>query len=233
MFKHGSKAAIWLGSADISPYFNDASFAVDIDTADTTTFGATWKTAIAGIGGGKVDFKGLYDPTFTTLWGLIADAGDILTFGPSGVSAVGDAVRLFNIETTSYAESSPVGGVVSTAWGAAISGTTGFGYVLHPIGVDTGTTTGADKDDTAATTNGWVAHLHVSAVSSGSWVVKLQDAATNDWADVTGGAFTAATGPTSQRLTGTGTLRRHVRYVATVTGGSTPTITFGLAVARS
>jgi hypothetical protein len=71
-------------------------------------------------------------------------------------------------------------------------------------------------------------------------VVKLQDASASnfsDGADVTGGAFTAATTPTSQRLqsaTATTALRRYVRYVATRTGGAGGDgITFGLAYSRN
>jgi hypothetical protein len=56
-------------------------------------------------------------------------------------------------------------------------------------------------------------------------------------ADVTGGAFTAATTATSQRLlsaTSTTALRRYVRYVATRTGGAGGDgITFGLAYSRN
>jgi hypothetical protein len=229
---HGKSAALWLANADISPYFTDIGFSADVEAADTTTFGSTWKSAIAGVGSAKVDAKGLYDPTITSLTSILADAGDVLTVGPVGL-ALGASARLLRIITSAYAESSPVGGLVSIAWGAQCDGTVGMGKTLHAMSLDTNTTTGADTDDLTATTAGWVAHLHVNAVSAGSWVVKLQDAATNDWADVASAAFTAATGPTNQRLTGTGTLRRHVRYIATRTGGTaSDTILFGLAYAR-
>jgi hypothetical protein len=41
--------------------------------------------------------------------------------------------------------------------------------------------------------------------------------------------------PAAQRLVSAAgaTLRQYVRYVATVVGGTTPTITFGLAYARN
>jgi hypothetical protein len=129
--------------------------------------------------------------------------------------------------------------VVAVKASLASTSSVGFGYVLHPLAVDTGTTTGANRDDAGATATGWTAHLHVTAVSSGTWTVKLVDASAanfSDVADVTGGSFTAATGATSQRLTSaaaTTALRRYVRYVATVAGGSTPTITFALALARN
>ena len=73
-------------------------------------------------------------------------------------------------------------------------------------------------------------------MDGGSWVIQLEDSADNgSWANVSGGAFTAATGATSQRLTSAAgaTLRRYTRYTATRTGGSVGNgITFGLAIAR-
>lgn len=240
-FKHGSKTSIYLGGLDLSPYLNAAEWSTDQAAAETTTFGASWKTYIAGLQGAKATFGGFYDPTVLDIentlgvdWSLTAG---VLT-ACAGGTAIGDDARLFSIMSSSYAQTSPVGGAVGVKWEAATSAPVGFGDVLHPYGVDTNTTTGAEKDDSAATSLGWIAHLHVAAVSGGSWVVKLQDAAvSNTYSDLTGGAFTAATGKTSQRLvaaTNTTTLRRYVRYVATRTGGiAGDTITFQLSYSRN
>lgn len=239
-FKHGKNTAVYLDAVDLSPYLNAADFGVDIDTADTTTFQAPWKTAIAGSNTAKADFTGLYDPTSSTLPSTIGVdyslSGGVLTYAPAGATAIGDLVREMSIASTSYAESSPVGGVVAVKWSVQASAPVGFGWVLHPLAEDINTTTGADRDDSAATSTGWTAHLHVTAVDAGSWVVKLQDAATTDWTDVTGGAFTAKTAAGAQRLIGAAgaTLRRHVRYVATRTGGSAGDgITFFLSYSRN
>jgi hypothetical protein len=240
-FKHGKSTAVYFNGLDLSGYLTDAGIAIDVDTAETTTFGSSWKSFLAGTEGTKADFSGLYDPTLTALSGSIGtDFGlttGVLTYCPSGGSAIGDRARLMSVSTTAYAESSPVGGIVAVKWAAMTSAALGVGDVLHPLGEDTNTTTGAEKDDTSATTTGWTAHLHVIAVDAGSWVVKLQDAAvSNTYSDVTGGAFTAATGVTQQRLQGAAgsTLRRYVRYVATRTGGAGGDgITFMLAYARN
>jgi len=223
-FRHGRNTAIYFNSKDVSAYLNDAGIDVDVDTSDTTTFQATWKTALVGQAAAKLGFQGLYDPTLTDLAASVGvDFGaNVLTYCPAGALAVGDRARLINVATTAYAESSPVG----------------FGDVLHILSKDTNTTTGAGKDDGAATSTGWIAHLHVVAVDGGSWAVKLQDSADGSaWADVTGASFTAVTGAAKERLVSAATttqLRRHVRYVATRTGGSTGDgITFVLAYARN
>jgi len=237
-FKHGKATTVLLGSVELSTYLNSAEVSADADTADTTTFKATWKSSIAGAMGSKVDVGGLYDPgeaSLPTLFDSLVPG--VLTACPGGGAAIGDAARLISAIDTAYAESSPVGGVVAVKASFLADGTLGFGWMLHPLAEDTNTTTGADRDDGALTSTGWTAHLHVTAVDAGSWVVKLQDAETTDWADVTGGAFTAATVATSERLQSaavTTDLRQHVRYIATRTGGSAGDgITFALAYARN
>ena len=236
--KYGANASVWIDAVDASIFFNEAGLDIAVDTAETTTFQAGgWKNYIEGLAGSKATLKGFYDAVNdAAVMGYIMNTGSVLSYGPYGMLAIGDTARLVKVHETGATESSPIGGAVLVNASFTADGQIGFGWTLHPNSTDTGTTTGADRDDGAATTTGWIAHLHVIAVSSGSWVIKLQDAATTDWVDVTGASFTAATGATAQRLTSAAantTLRRHVRYVATVTGGSTPTITFGLTYSRN
>lgn len=242
MPKYGAGCSVWLDLVDASQFFNDAALDLAVATADTSTFqpgvSPAWKAFIEGTAEAKATLKGFYDQVNdAALFGDIRNGGSVLTVGPQGMVAVGDPARLVSVHETTVAESSPIGGAVLVSTAYQGDGTVGFGWALHPVAADTGTTTGADRDDSAATTTGWVAHLHVLAVTGSptSWTVKLQDAATTDWADVASGAFTATNVPAAQRLASAAgaTLRRHVRYVATVVGGTVPTITFGLAYARN
>lgn len=233
---HGKSTTVLVNSTNLTGYLTATDLSVDVDTSDITTYGSGWKSGLTGLLDATVGFQGIYDPTLTQVLASVGVDGSILTYSPGSGSAIGDMARLLYVTGTTYSESSPVADVVTFAWDVHSESSVGLGQVLHPLGTDTNTTTGASKDDAAATTSGWTAHLHVTAVSSGSWALKLQDSADNSsWSDVTGGAFTAATGATQQRLTSASgaTLRRYVRYVATVTGGSTPTITFALAYARN
>lgn len=237
-FVHGKSTTVLFNSTDVSSYLSNTDFSADVDTAETSTYGSGWKTFLAGLADATAGFTGLYDPTnAATLDAVLGVDSGVLTFCPGGGAAIGDMARLLSVTSTNVTRSAPVGDVVALGWDAHSEATVGLGQVLHPLGADTNTTTGAEKDDTAATTTGWTAHLHVIAVSGGSWVVKLQDAAvTNTYSDVTSGAFTAATGATQQRLSSASgaTLRRFVRYVATRTGGTAgDSITFALAYARN
>jgi len=236
-FVHGKATRILLDGLDVSAYLRQATTTVEADTADTTTFASAWKSAIGGTSGVVAEFDGLYDPGLVAIRNLLGSSTNgVVSVAPDGGAAIGALVRLLPAISSSYVESSPVGGVIAFKWGVKAGDRAGYGAMLHPLAEDTNTTTGADRDDAAATSTGWQAHLHVAAVDAGSWVIKLQDAATTDWTDVAGGAFTAATGATGQRLQSAAgaTLRRHVRYVATRTGGTAGDgITFALAYARA
>jgi hypothetical protein len=97
----------------------------------------------------------------------------------------------------------------------------------------TGTTNYAGVDEAAQTTDSWVAHLQTTLFSGWTNVAyKIQDSADGAaWADLAGGTFSVVTGPFEQRLEGTGTVRRHVRAVATPTGAS-GSITSNMSFAR-
>lgn len=241
-FKHGKLTELWLDNFDVSQYFNTAAWAATIDTADTSTFKNTYRTFIEGVANSTLTASGFYDLTNDAAMAAnIRDGGSVLTYFPAGCVAIGDLARLVSVHQTNMNESSPVGGAVLMDVAFQDDGVSGFGVGLHTLSTDTGTTTGATFDGTASTSTGWHAHLHVTAVTGAptSWTIKLQDASASnfsDGADVTGGSFAATNVATSQRLAGaalTTTLRRYVRYVATVVGGTTPTITFGLAFSRN
>ena len=237
-FKAGRSAQILFNEYDVSSYLNSAGVQIGAETADTTTFASNgWKEAMATLLSGTFPFQGFHDVALPVTAQLGVDAGT-LTYAPAGATAIGDAIFMAPITSTGLQKSSAVGGVVAISWTAMAEGAVAYGQMLHPLAEDTNTTTGSSKDDGASSSTGWTAHLHVTARDAGSWVIKLQDSADNSsWADVTGGAFTAATGATSQRLvsaSAASTLRRYVRYVATRTGGSAGDgITFALGYARS
>jgi hypothetical protein len=119
-FRHGKNAALTINTKDLSTFMDNLDIAFDLDTADTTAFGATWKSSIAGVPSGKVDFSGYYDPTATTgpgavLFPLVTAGTAVTALVYPGGTASGQT--LYTITTgcivTSYSESSAVGGVVA------------------------------------------------------------------------------------------------------------------------
>jgi hypothetical protein len=78
---------------------------------------------------------------------------------------------------------------------------------------------GSAVDRTDVSTDfGLAAYIHVLSIGSGTANVKVQDSAngTSGWADI-GAAFTAISGPTTERIAtavATENVRRYLRYVA-------------------
>ncbi|MFI9200159.1 hypothetical protein [Streptomyces sp. NPDC053048] len=102
---------------------------------------------------------------------------------------------------------------------------------------DTTATNGSSVDfGTGSTAFGLQAYLHVFAFTGTSVTVKLQessdDGAGDAWADVTGGAFTAATGITSERIT-TSSSQTVERYLRVVTTGTFSNAVIAVSVVRN
>lgn len=101
---------------------------------------------------------------------------------------------------------------------------------------DGAATNGASVDFGAASAFGLQAYLHVFAVTGTSVTVKLQESSDNGavdpFADVVGGAFTAATAITSERIQTSRTLAVK-RYLRVVTTGVFTNAVFAVMVARN
>jgi len=130
-FKHGRAAEITVGGTSLSAYCDTADLSIDIDTSDTTTFGASWKTAIEGLAGATIELAGNYDPTASTgpvviLTGLIGTGSAAIVYKPAG-SASSGLSRSFSAILTSYKESSPVADKVTFTASLLVTGAVTFG----------------------------------------------------------------------------------------------------------
>lgn len=99
-----------------------------------------------------------------------------------------------------------------------------FGELTH-----SGATNSASINHGSATTFGWSAYLQVYAFDGTDMTVTVQESSDNGsgdaWASL--GAFTAATGTTAERITGTGDVEQYVRIASSGTFTSaTFTVTF-------
>ena len=126
-FRHGKNAEITVNAVALSTFCDSADFAVDVDTGDTTTFGSTWKSALAGIPGAKLDLVGKYDGTASTgpaavLMGCITGGVPVAVVHKPGGTLSGQRTNSFNALVTSYSESSPVGGIVTFKAGLLTTG---------------------------------------------------------------------------------------------------------------
>jgi hypothetical protein len=109
---------ITVNAVDISAFCTSLDLSIDQDTGETTTFGSSWKSFIAGTMGGKLSIQGDYDGTVTTgpasaILLAQATAVPIAVVHKPGGTLSGQRTNSFNALITSYAETSPVGGVIT------------------------------------------------------------------------------------------------------------------------
>lgn len=93
-FIHGSKAKFSLGTVgtpatlvDISAYLNSVGLPRQVDSAESSTLGNTFKTYVPGLSDSTLSLDGRYDPTIDAqLAGLIGAATVNWQFDPQGTS---------------------------------------------------------------------------------------------------------------------------------------------------
>lgn len=116
-FRHGRFAEVTVNSAALSTFCDSVELTMENDTAETTTFGKTWKTHLPGLNGGSVTLSGNYDPTASTgpaavLEALLGAAAFAVDVYPGGNTS-GQRKHAFNALLTSYSETSAVGDKVT------------------------------------------------------------------------------------------------------------------------
>lgn len=230
-FSHGSAGKVYVNGRDLSAYLHSASISGTADTAETTCFGATFKSYISGVKDGTISAEGYFesstgsvDPTLNTALG--ASTKSLWTVYPQGESAIGSAAYHMQAIETSYSADVPVDNVVAVSAEAQSSSGIEAGVCLHVLGAEsTGTTNSSSYDGSASSTGGASAIVHCTAITATSAVVKIQDSADNaSFSDII--TFTSiTTAGSSERVAITGTVRRYVRATVTVTGAGSFTYT--------
>lgn len=236
-FSAGFRSRVLIGDFHFSPVLTDFDVPWSTDMLDTTVLTSTAKEFIPGLdtstftGSGWLDTDGTANAHFDQVgdW-KSATTPEPLTYAPRGLT-LGQEVVMVNALESQVSFGSQVGSVVSWSLTGQTDGATDYGVSIKDLAAITSTGNGTGVDlTTVSTTSGAVAHLHVTAFTGFSSVtIVVADSADNS-TFATIGSFTAVTGLTSQRLAITGTIRRYVRYAATVTGSGS--ITFAVSFAR-
>lgn len=241
-FRHGKNTRVLIGSTDLSTYFKETTVSSSVETAETTTFGASGgsKTYVTGLNDSTVSLSGLFaddtgeaDDVITTALG--SDTDIVFTIAQDGGLTVGRRCLLGQAIETKYDISSPVADVVSTSLDLQSDGESLHGFVLAASDVISSTSNGTGVDGIASSTNGGTATLHVTAnTRNGNITVKVQHSADNTtFADLATFAVVSSTTKTSERLSvasGT-TVNRYLRVSYTV-AGSTGSATIAAAFGR-
>lgn len=248
-FRSGRQAKVLLNTLNASSFFNDATLSADVNLADVTTFQHDDRNFLPTMRAGTLGLAGFFDGTTgavadTLIPLLQASTTPVLTYGPED-DTVGRRAILLAAHENSLEASSPVDGVVGLDAQFTADGGWRGGFWLKNLAAgstSTGLTTGTAVDagangTTAGSTNGAVAHLHVTADSTapvGDLTVAVQHSSdASAWADLI--TFTVSTASTShvQREAASGTVKRHLRYTqdwGSTVGGAW---TYAVAAARN
>lgn len=255
----GKGARTLWNNADLSDILQNVTVEASVNALDVTTHQDNDKNYIAGLRDGSVSFEGLYDGTAastasTASTGALdtrfqsalgSTSQPIITVGVEG-DTLGRTARMFKAETVGYTATAMTDDVVKASASAQVSGRQDYGVWLHALASRSSTSStfgNVNSGVAAGTTGGGVGHLHYTAGSLASCVVKIQHSSaattgsTDAWANIiTFSTLTETTAATSvQRTTVSGTVKRRVRAIISAfstASGNTTAGTIAVAFAR-
>jgi hypothetical protein len=235
-FMPAERSRILLGSLNLSCYATQIGATVATAMLDSTTLCNTSKVFIPGQTEGSFEISGHLDTDassglqFDTIVDWKQATPLAVTYAPSGLTALSEALLSGALEG-SFTPSAGVGGMADFSLSSTADGAIDPGFVLEDLTAVTIDGNGTARDLTAQSTNGAVAHLHVTAFSGlTSNIVTIEDSSDGSTGWATIGTFATVTGLTSERLVIAGTVKRYVRVVDNVTG--TGSCTRSVALAR-
>ena len=233
-FTPGTDTRYFVGSQRFSPYGKSLSVDSSSTQLDTTSLEDTAETFIYGQRNATATLELMLDTEyatqseFTTLntWTTTETP---VTIGLQGMDAL-DNVVLIGGNASSVTYGAEVSGLVAANVSIQANGGDDWGYVIAPEAAITADGNGAARDLTAQSTNGGVAHLHVTAFTGlTSNVITIEDSADGSTGWATIATFATVSGVTSERLAIAGTIKRYVRVVDDVTGTGSCTRVVSLA----
>jgi len=243
-FSFGTSARAWLDGKQAACSMNTINMEAELDEVETTTLCSTIKDYIPGLAEVTIEMEGFFDTNTaspaTTLEALLeARFGQVfpVTFAPEGGGQVGDAQYMLNGFLQDYKLENTVDEAASLELTFRCTSAMARGRVLHTDAAAV-TATGNDAgsvNNGAATTNGGVAVLQVSAVSgtSPTLVVTIQHSVNGTvWTDL-------ASFPSQNAVNGeylvipAGTTVNQYLRTRWVVGGTTPSFNFNVGFKRN
>lgn len=92
-FIHGKDTKVFMDSTDLSSYLSSADPSRTVDVGETTTFGSSNKTFVAGEKDATVSFSGFFDATADNIiQGLVGANDKVALIGFDGVDATDDCM---------------------------------------------------------------------------------------------------------------------------------------------
>ncbi len=236
-FVSSQASRVLIGDTHFSPLLTEFSFEAPTEMGDSTTLNDTAYTFLplqsssTFSGTGWLDTDGAANGHLDQLGDWITDQQTPLSWCQSGTALGAEAV-LVNALQSQFMVGSKVASITEWSMAGQTDGATDFGKSLHALTAETATAAGTGLDNTAATANGGVGHLHVTAFSGFTNIIVLIEDSVDNSAWTTLVTFSTVTGVTSQRSTvaAGATVKRYLRASWTKTG--TGSCTFQVSFAR-
>lgn len=214
---------VLVGPLNMSCEARDAGVEFQVDTIDVTTLCERDRSFIPGMhqasfsASGPLDVSGTSGDPFDVMAGWTAATMPI-TYAPRGLAALSEAVLLDAVNTNLQA-TSPIAGSVDYSVTAQSTGGVDFGAVLEDLTAVTEDGNGTARDLTAASSNGGVAHLHVTeftGLTSDDITIEGSANGSTGWTTIL--TFAQVTGVGAQRVAISGSVPRYLRVVDDVDG---------------
>lgn len=238
----GVTLKVLINQFDVTGYFRKMDLNGQTSMYDSTVFGSTSKAFIPGLRSGTISVEGLFEDIGTlnapdNVFAAIEASATVplVSIAPVGLT-LGNRVYLLQAHENKHDIGAQIDALILNKADFTDNDGYDFGVSLHALSAETSLPyTGTATDNGAATSNGGVAFLHVSAIAGASpnAVIKIQHAAVSTYADlVTFSAVTALTNGFQRVVVALGTtVNRNLR--ATITeGGTTSSITPSISFAR-
>lgn len=238
-FISSNQTKIIYGANDLAAILRTVSPTANVEMLDSTTLVDTSKTFLPGLEEFSLNVDGLLDNTtsagsaFANITAAISAGTTVPTsVAPTGF-AITNSVFLLPAKTVTYEVSSAVADLVSFSMSFGAGSAPAYGVSLSDLAAVTATANSTSVDNGASTSNGGIAHSHITAVSgtSPTFAVVIQHS-TNNSTFTTLASFTSASTVGSESISFSGTVNRYVRIAYTV-GGTSPSFTSQISLARN
>jgi hypothetical protein len=234
-FGHGKSTEVFANGYDLTAYLSSIETSKTCDTAETTCFGSTAKSYVAGVNDATLSGEGLFDGDSNAV-DQVLEAALGLEYTEWCWFPAGDTYGNYGYGMTTINTTYAINATIDDAVKVSVEGQSNVGaerlLSLRALAQTSGSNwTGTANNNGAASTAGGSAYLQVTQCT-GTIEVSIRHSTDNFAADDTElVAFTAVTARGSERKTFTGTVKQYVRGYATIAGGES--ITFQVGIHRA
>ena len=237
-FINANETKVLYGANALAAYLRSVTPNATIEMLDVTSLNDSAKAYIPGLRDYTMSIEGLFDTTTGagSVWDAITtpinNSSVVATSVGTAGFATGNQVWMLPARSITYDVSSSVSDVVGFSMSLGAGQPATIGVSLRDLSAVTATGNGTSVDNSTSTSNGFVAHLHVTSVSgtTPSMTAIIQHSSNGStWTTL--GSFTAITASGTEIITGTGTVNRYIRASYTISG-TNPSFTTQISLGR-